>query len=70
MARTKKITENMVSGLAPMSMVTVESQIPLSDVNMYKHLFEGSEPAVYKLQYICPSYTMTLTVSWDGERLV
>ena len=57
-------------GKTALDTITVESQLTLSDVNMYKHRFEDLEPGIYKLDYICPLYTMTLTVSWDGVRLV
>lgn len=71
MAKVKKIDvvaemNKIING----DTIEIESKIPMSDLNMYKHKFEGAASGLYKVRYICPYYTLNMSVSWDGERLV
>ena len=71
MSKVKKIdVEAIMNKMINGDTIEIVSKIPLSDVNMYKHRFEGAASGLYKIRYICPYYTMNIGVSWDGERLV
>ena len=50
--------------------VVIESQVMMTDLNMYRDKFEELPMGMYKVQYVCPYYVLNLVVSWDGERIV
>jgi hypothetical protein len=50
--------------------VVIESQVMMTDLNMYLDKFEELPMGMYKVQYVCPYYVLNLVVSWDGERIV
>ena len=50
--------------------VVIESQVVMTDLNMYKDRFEELPMGMYKVQYVCPYYVLNMITSWDGERLV
>lgn len=50
--------------------VVIESQVMMTDLNMYKDRFQELPQGMYKVQYVCPYYVLNMVVSWDGEQII
>jgi hypothetical protein len=50
--------------------IVIESQVMMTDLNMYKDRFEELPMGMYRVQYVCPYYVLNMVVSWDGEQII